>query len=149
MPILSKLLEKIVFEQVQDDFSINDLTTKFQHAYRSAHSTCTAMTQMSDSWLTSIDNSMLVGTLLLDFSAAFDVINHEILISKLISYGFTSSAIKWFKSYLSESRKEFSLMVHYLVASPWIVVSPKEAALDHCCFRFLQMICHIHSVRLH
>lgn len=102
LPILSKLLEKIVFKQVQDYFSNNDLTTMFQHAYRYGHSTCTAMTQMSDSWLTSIDNSMLVGTLLLDFSAAFDVIDHEILISKLISYGFTSSAIKWFKSYLSE-----------------------------------------------
>lgn len=102
LPILSKLLEKIVFKQVQDYFSHNDLTTMFQHAYRSGHSTCTAMTQMSDSWLTSIDDSMLVGTILLDFSAAFDVIDHGNLISKLISYGFTSTAIKWFTSYLSE-----------------------------------------------
>jgi len=75
LPILSKLLEKIVFEQVQDYFSNNELTSMFQHAYRYGHSTCTAMTQMSDSWLTSIDNSMLVGTVLLDFSAAFDVID--------------------------------------------------------------------------
>lgn len=60
------------------------------------------MTQMSDSWLTSIDDPRLVGTILLDFSAAFDVIDHVILISKLIGYGFTSSAIRWFTSYLSE-----------------------------------------------
>ena len=63
LPVLSKLLEKIVFKQVQDYFSHNDLTTMFQHAYRSGHSTCTAMTQMSDCWLTSIDDSMLVGTM--------------------------------------------------------------------------------------
>ena len=85
-----------------DYFSHNDLTTMFQHAYRSGHSTSTAMTQMSDSWLTSIDNSMLVGTVLLDFSAAFDVIDHDILIAKLTSYGFNSSAIQWFRSYLSD-----------------------------------------------
>jgi len=65
------------------------------------------MTQISDSWLTSIDNSMLVGTVLLDFSAAFDVIDHDILISKLISYGFSFSAIKWFKSYLSVPKSLF------------------------------------------
>ena len=96
LPVLSKILEKIVCKQVQDYFSHNDLTTMFQHAYRSGHS----MTQMSDSWLTSIDNSMLVGTVLLDFSAAFDVIDHDILIAKLTSYGFNSSAIQWFRSYL-------------------------------------------------
>lgn len=62
---------------------------------------------MSDSWLTSVDDSMLVGTVLLDFSAAFDVIDHDILISKLICYGFNSSAIQWFESYLSQSHKEF------------------------------------------
>ena len=73
----------------------------FQHAYRPSHSTCTAITQMYDSWLTSIDNSNLVGTVLLDFSAAFDVIDHNILISKLVNYGFKSSAIMWFRSYLS------------------------------------------------
>lgn len=58
LPILSKLLEKIVFKQVQDYFSHNDLTTMFQHACRSGRSTCTAMTQMSDSWLTSTDDSI-------------------------------------------------------------------------------------------
>jgi len=73
----------------------------FQHAYRTVHSTCITMTQMSDSWLTSIDNSMLVGTVLLDFSDAFDVIDHDIWISKLTTYGFHSSAIQWFRSYLS------------------------------------------------
>ena len=101
LPVLSKLLEKIVFKQVQDYFYDYNLTTMYQHAYRAGHSTCTALTQMSDDWLKSIDDSMLVGTVLLDFSAAFDVIDHDILISKLSSYGFKSSAILWFRSYLS------------------------------------------------
>ena len=63
-----------MFKQVQDYFSDYNLTTMYQHAYRSGHSTCTALRQMSDDWLKSIDSSMLVGTVLLDFSAAFDVL---------------------------------------------------------------------------
>lgn len=75
-PVLSELLEKIVYRQVQDYFTANCLTTMYQHAYRSGHSTCTAMIQMSDSWFTSMDNSVLVGTVLLDFSAAFEILEH-------------------------------------------------------------------------
>ena len=41
------------------------------------------MLQMSDSWLASIDRSMLVGTVMLDFSAAFDVFDHDLLIGAL------------------------------------------------------------------
>ena len=68
---------------------------------------------MSDDWLMSIDNSMLVGTVLLDFSAAFDVIDHDILISKLTSYGFKSSAILWFRSSHME-RNYMQLYVAYM-----------------------------------
>lgn len=58
------------------------------------------MLQMSDRWLTAMDRSMLVGTALLDFSA-FDVVDHDLVISKLTCYGFKHSAILWLKSYLS------------------------------------------------
>ena len=51
LPALSKLLEKIVFDQIQCYFSVNKLTTDFQHAYREGHSTCTVLTQMTDDWL--------------------------------------------------------------------------------------------------
>jgi hypothetical protein len=48
---LSKLLDTIVFDKIQCYFSVNKLTTDFQHANREGHSTCTALTHMADDWL--------------------------------------------------------------------------------------------------
>lgn len=102
LPILSKLLEKIVFKQIQDYFIRNNLITSSQHAYIPNHSTATALAQLTDDWLIQMDNKKMVGTVLLDFSAAFDVIDHDIMITKLESYGFSRTALSWMVSYLSE-----------------------------------------------
>jgi predicted nucleotide-binding protein (sugar kinase/HSP70/actin superfamily) len=69
----------MVFDQIQCYFSVNKLTTDVQHAYREGHSTCTSLAQITDDWLKDIYNKMIVGVVLLDFSAAFDVIDHNII----------------------------------------------------------------------
>ena len=73
----------MVFGQIQCCFSVNKLTTDFQHAYREGQSTCTALIQMTDGWLKEIDNKKIVGAVLLDFSAAFDIIDHNLLLKKM------------------------------------------------------------------
>jgi hypothetical protein len=50
---------------------------------------------------TEIDNKKIVGAVLLDFSAAFEIIDHSLLLAKRMWYGFTPCAILWIKSYLS------------------------------------------------
>lgn len=101
LSVLSKILEKLITEQVKQFFRVNNLFTKFQHAYREGHSTATALTQMVDDCYNHIDNKKLVGAVLLDFSSAFDLLDHEILLEKLKSYGFSLLAVNWFESYLS------------------------------------------------
>lgn len=101
LPVLSKLMEKIVYLQIQQYFDCNGLYTKFQHAYRHNHSTCSALTHMTDDWLKAMDNSKMTGAVLLDFSAAFDVIDHSLLTGKLECYGFKPNAISFIRSYLS------------------------------------------------
>jgi hypothetical protein len=91
----------MVFDQIQCHFSVNKLTIHFHHAYREGHSTCTAMTQMTDDWLKEIDNIKIVGAVLFDFSAVFDIIDHNLLLKKCMCYGFSTSAILWILSYLS------------------------------------------------
>jgi hypothetical protein len=80
---------------------VNKLTTEVQHAYREGHSTSTALTQITDDWLREIDDKKIVGALLLDFSAAFAIIDHSLLLEKHMCYGLTPPAIMWIKSYLS------------------------------------------------
>lgn len=105
LPALAKIMEKIVFTQIQNYFNENELNTDFQHAYRDGYSTATAMTQLVDDCLMNIDRKKLVGSVMLDFSAAFDVIDHDILLEKLKAYGFASSSVSWITSYL-HSRKQ-------------------------------------------
>ena len=57
---------------------------------------------MTDDWHNEIDNKKLVGAVLLDFSAAFDVIDPSLLLDKLKAYGFCSGAMKWMESYLTD-----------------------------------------------
>ena len=56
---------------------------------------------MTDEWLREIDDTMIVGAVLLDFSAAFDIIDHSLLLEKRMCYGFRPPAMLWIKSYLS------------------------------------------------
>jgi hypothetical protein len=65
------------------------------------HSTSTAITQMTDDWLREVDDKIITGAVLLDFSAAFYIIDHSLLLEKRMCYGFTPPAIMWIKSYLS------------------------------------------------
>ncbi len=74
---------------------------KNQHAYRINHSTESALLHLTDSCLDNMENGMLTGAALLDFSAAFDLIDHNLLLLKLKCYNFSDNAINWIKSYLT------------------------------------------------
>jgi len=82
LPILAKIMERIVYEQIQSYFMDNDLITTFQHAYREKHSTATALTQMVDDWYKYMEERKIIGVVMLDFTAAFDIIDHDLLLKK-------------------------------------------------------------------
>ena len=63
---------------------------------------------MTDDWLREIDDKMIVGAVLLDFSEAFDIIDQSLLLEKHTCYGFTPPAILWIKSYLSNRTHSLS-----------------------------------------
>ena len=64
------------------------------------NSTETSILQTTDAILEAIDKKQLTATVLLDMSKAFDSVNVRILLSKLQDIGLSSTAIKWFGSYL-------------------------------------------------
>ena len=102
---VSKLAEAAVYEQVEIHFTSNNLWHPNHHGFKAYHSTATAITQIYDIWIRAAENKELTAALLLDLSAAFDVVDHKILLDKLELYKFSPKALSWFKSYL-EGRKQ-------------------------------------------
>ena len=64
---------------------------------------------MVDSWLSALDNDKLVGVLFIDFQKAFDLVDNEILLSKLQLYGLIEETYAWFKTYLIQRRQFVSV----------------------------------------
>ena len=100
VPIMSKILEIVIFNQVIEYLNTNNLLHPNHHAYRAQHNTTTALIQMYDGWLQAVESGQLAGVCMLDMSAAFDVLDHELLLQKLSLYGFDESILGWTESYL-------------------------------------------------
>ena len=103
LAFLSKILEKIVLDQLISHLETNKLSYILQSAYRAQlHSTETALHKVMNDILTDCDSGNVSLLNLLDLSAAFDTIDHSILLQRLeITFGVSGTALEWFKSYLS------------------------------------------------
>ena len=85
------------------NFAFNSgLIEHHQFTYSKFSSTNVALLKVIDSWKRAIDNGLKPVIVFLDVRKAFDVIKHEVLLTKLESYGLKESELRWFKSYLSE-----------------------------------------------
>ena len=101
LPLISKVLEKIIHDQTQSFLRENELLYKFQSGFRSHHSTDFCLSYLTNKIMTGFDSGLLTGMILIDLQKAFDTIDHDILLNKMKYIGFSSETIKWFKSYLT------------------------------------------------
>ena len=101
LPVVSKLLERLVARQLLAHLNKCSLLPRLQSAYRAFHSTETAVLKVLSDMLLAIDAGDLSALVLLDLSAAFDTVDHDILIRRLqTSYGLSGSVLLWVRSYL-------------------------------------------------
>ena len=99
---LSKILEKVVLGQVLKHVESNGFDEVLQSAYKMHHSTETALLKVTSDILDLVDDKNLCLLVLLDLTAAFDTIDHEILLNRLKkSFLVSGTVLTWFEPYLT------------------------------------------------
>ena len=96
-----KLVEYVVAEQIMSHFLLNNLFHRNHHGSLPDHSTATAIIQLTDMWMEAAEKKKFTGVCMIDQSAAYDLLDHEIFADKLHEYNFDDKSILWIKSYLS------------------------------------------------
>ena len=110
LSFLSKLIERMVCNQITQYTGTSGMAKKFQLAYRAFHSTETALIKVKDDILRAIDNQRVACLILLDLSAAFNAVSHPFLPNRLRHcFGIQGTVLRWFKSYMTDRSQKIVL----------------------------------------
>lgn len=108
----------------------NDLHAPFQSAYRSCHGTESALMRVHNDIMISLDNGNSLLLAPLDLSAAFDIVNHDLLLSRLEKrLGITGTVLNWFKSYLCSPTQLVSINQSHSTKHDLLVSVPQRFVL--------------------
>ena len=145
LPIISKIFERSVFNQLYEFLNANYLLSKHQFGFRPKYSTLAALIQMCDAWYENMDNGELNGVVFIDIRKAFDSINHNILLRKMKDqFGISNIELKLFESYLSD-REQVSFVNGAMSAPKRIVCGVPQDLYwvpycSHCILMIYQIV---------
>jgi Reverse transcriptase (RNA-dependent DNA polymerase)/Endonuclease-reverse transcriptase len=97
----SKILEKVVHDQILVFLNTQNIFDPFQSGYRKLYSTATALLKITEDFRNALLKRRVVLVVFLDFSKAFECVNHELLLRKLSQLNFSDPVVEWFRSYLT------------------------------------------------
>ncbi|KAI4800683.1 hypothetical protein KUCAC02_009526 [Chaenocephalus aceratus] len=110
LPFLGKIIEKVVFQQLSNFLHLNGCFDVFQSGFRPNHSTETALVKVFNDIHLNTDSGRTSVLVLLDLSAAFDTVDHSILLDRLENWvGLSETVLNWFKSYLNDRHNFVSI----------------------------------------
>ena len=110
LPLISKVLERVMHEQIMKFLDKHKILYKFQSGFKKNHSTHFCLSYLTDKISNGFNSGLLTGMILIDLQKAFDTIDHYILLQKLPPFGFSNEVIDWFRSYLHI--RKFHVNVH-------------------------------------
>lgn len=97
----SKIIERVMHEQINVFLNENNILPLQQSGFRKGHSTVSALLEVTDDIIRSVDERRTTALVLLDYSKAFDTLDHDLLCAKLHYYGFHNSAVNLICNYLT------------------------------------------------
>ena len=104
LEILSKVYERVILQQLCSFIEKESLCTTTQSGFRKGHSTATILLQIRDDIKRAMDKSEVTLAILIDYSKAFDTIDQNILLEKLLKFNFLPQAIEIIFSYISDRK---------------------------------------------
>ena len=102
LSVISKVFEKLLYEQLYDYFVSNNLLSDCQFGFRQFHSTASTLLDSTNEWFINMDRGKINIAVFLDLQKAFDTINHDILLKKLERYGMGSPVLNLLRNYLTD-----------------------------------------------
>ena len=101
LPAISKILERILYDQLYSYLTKYELLSNCQFGFRKVHSTATALLNCTNDWYVNLDRKRFNLVVLIDLKKAFDTVDHRILLRKLELYGIKGQALTLLESYLT------------------------------------------------
>ena len=102
LPLISKIFENIVHDQMIDYLAQYNIFCKYQSGFRTKHLTDLCLSYLNDKILKGFDNGLSTGMILIDLQKAFDTIDQYIYLQKLKAIGFCDDTVNWFHSYSTD-----------------------------------------------
>ncbi|CAB3998901.1 Hypothetical predicted protein [Paramuricea clavata] len=109
LPVVSKLMKRIMYDQMYEYLNQNNLFSKHQFGFRPYHSTTTTLLDCTNEWYTNMDRGLYNLVVFLDLKKALDTVDHEILLSKFEMYGFQRKALNLLRCYLTHRTQSCQL----------------------------------------
>ena len=107
LPLLSKVFERVIYNQLGK--YMETFLNKLLCGFRKAHSTQHALFKLLQRWQKELDNSGLVGTVLMDLSKAYDCLPHDLIIAKFEAYGLSKSSLSLLLDYLTSCKQRVKI----------------------------------------
>ena len=101
LPVFSKLVERLMYNRLVTYINENRLLYKYQFGFQEGKATYMALIVLIEKVAEALDKGESVIGVFLDFSKAFDTVDHGILLAKLHKYEVHDTALKWFEDYLT------------------------------------------------
>ena len=109
LPAISKIMERILYNQTYNYLTTFGLLNSSQFGFRKSHSTATALLECTNEWYVNLDRKLFNLVVFIDLKKAFDTVDHQVLFKKLEHFGIKGQAHSLLKSYLTNCSQKCQL----------------------------------------